>query len=290
MSGSIGGSRIKRESVQSTFNNYVNEVLKGFPGFVKAEITGSYNAGIKNDHGDLDLVILVRGFDLKLVKKNFRNYINSISDRMPVFSKGNHIGEVSQMYGSIVTCGWWIDEGDDWVQVDNIIVLSEQDMEFQKEFLNLDAPKQALLMGLIRVILNKVDIYSLFDKTTLERKNEDQEYEFVLSSSGLSLRLVTLNEDYKELNRKEIWRTTDWNIVKTLTRDLINLNDPYKQILRDIYSIFYNDDRSCRRIVGIMKSMIKVGPGEVGTLKGFGKENAIMMAEKMLLNKSNVNE
>ena len=32
MSGSIGGYRIKRESVQSTFNNYVNEVLKGFPG------------------------------------------------------------------------------------------------------------------------------------------------------------------------------------------------------------------------------------------------------------------
>ena len=79
MSGSIGGSRIKRESVQSTFNNYVNEVLKGFPGFVKAEITGSYNAGIKNDHGDLDLVILVRGFDLKLVKKNFRNYTSQQS-------------------------------------------------------------------------------------------------------------------------------------------------------------------------------------------------------------------
>lgn len=290
MSGSIGGSRIKRESVQSTFNNYVNEVLKGFPGFVKAEITGSYNAGIKNDHGDLDLVILVRGFDLKLVKKNFRNYINSISDRMPVFSKGNHIGEVSQMYGSIVTCGWWIDKGDDWVQVDNIIVLSEQDMEFQKEFLNLDAPKQALLMGLIRVILNKIDIYSLFDKTTLGKKNEDQEYEFVLSSSGLSLRLITLNEDCKELDRKEIWRTTDWNLVKTLTRSLINLNDPYEQILSDIYSMFHNDDRSCRRIVGIMKSMIKVGPGEVGTPKGFGKENAIMMAEKMLLNKNNINE
>lgn len=290
MSGSIGGSRIKRESVQSTFNNYVNEVLKGFPGFVKAEITGSYNAGIKDDHGDLDLVILVRGFDLKLVKKNFKNYINSISDRMPVFSKGNHIGEVSQMYGSIVTCGWWIDEGDDWVQVDNIIVLSEQDMEFQREFLNLDAQKQALLMGLIRVILNKIDIYSLFDKTTLGKKNEDQEYEFVLSSSGLSLRLVTLNEDYKELDRKEIWRTTDWNLVKTLTRGLININDPYEQILSDIYSMFYNDDRSCRRIVGIMKSMIRVGPGEVGTLKGFGKENAIMMAEKMLLNKGNTNE
>lgn len=290
MSGSIGGSRIKRESVRSTFNNYVNEVLNGFPGFVKAEITGSYNAGIKDDHGDLDLVILVRGFDLKLVKKNFRNYINSISDRMPVFSKGNHIGEVSQMYGSIVTCGWWIDEGDDWVQVDNIIVLSEQDMEFQREFLNLDAPKQALLMGLIRVILNKIDIYSLFDKTTLGKKNGDQEYEFVLSSSGLSLRLVTLNEDYKELDRKEIWRITDWNLVKTLIRGLINLNDPYEQILSDIYSMFYNDDRSCRRIVGIMKSMIKVGPGEVGTLKGFGKENAIMMAEKMLLNKGNTNE
>lgn len=290
MSGSIGGSRIKRESVQSTFNNYVNEVLKGFPGFVKAEITGSYNAGIKNDHGDLDLVILVRGFDLKLVKKNFRNYINSISDRMPVFSKGNHIGEVSQMYGSIVTGGWWIDKGDDWVQVDNIIVLSEQDMEFQKEFLNLDAPKQALLMGLIRVILNKIDIYSLFDKTTLGKKNEDQEYEFVLSSSGLSLRLITLNEDCKELDRKEIWRTTDWNLVKILTHGLVNLNDPYEQILSDIYSMFYNDDRSCRRIVGIMKSMIKVGPGEVGTPKGFGKENAIMMAEKMLLNKNNINE
>lgn len=282
MSGSIGGSRIKRELVERTFDNYVANVLIGFPGFMKAEITGSYNTGTKKDHGDLDLVVWVSGFDLKKVKKDFQNYLKSKAELMPKFIKGNHIGEVSQMYGSIVTCGWWINNSDDWVQVDNIFVLSEQDMRFQKEFLNLDAAKQAVLMGLVRVVLGQVDIYNLFDRSSLDRLGPDQEYEFVLSSSGLSLRLVTL-KDFKEINRKELWRTTDWLMVRRLIRGFVNLSDSFEKMLDDIYNSFGYDERSCRRIVGIMKSMIKVGPGEAGTPKGDSKTSAIELAEKILL-------
>lgn len=282
MSGSIGGKRIKRESVKGTLQDYIDNILMGFPGFVKANITGSYNTGIKKDHGDIDIVVLVKGFDLKKVKKDFKNYLDRNKSTMPKFSKGNHIGEVSQMYGSIVTCGWWIDNTDDYVQIDNIIVLSEQDMDFQTKFLNLDAAKQAIVMGLIRVILNKKNIYDLFDTSCLLKRHNNQEYEFVLSTQGLSLRLVTL-DNHREIDRKEVWRSTNWMNVSMLINNIININDSYESIVNDIYNIFQYDERSLRRIVGIMKSMINIGPGEIGTQKGYNKEYAIRYAEEVLL-------
>ena len=71
MSGSIGGSRIKRAEVEPTLALYINKVLNGFPGFVSAQITGSYNAGTRTDHGDIDIAVHINGNDLKKVKKDF---------------------------------------------------------------------------------------------------------------------------------------------------------------------------------------------------------------------------
>ena len=72
MSGSIGGNRIPRELVPSVLDSYEKTILNTFGPYVKVAITGSYNAGTKKDHGDLDLIILVKGMDPKLLKRKFK--------------------------------------------------------------------------------------------------------------------------------------------------------------------------------------------------------------------------
>ena len=42
--------------------------------------------------------------------------------------------------------------------------------------------------------------------------------------------------------------------------------------------VFKNDDRARKRMCGVMKSMINIGPGEVGTPKGEAKEKGIKLA------------
>lgn len=286
MSGSIGGKRIKRAEVQPTLDNYINKVLKGFPGFVSAQITGSYNAGTKADHGDIDIAVHIKGTDVKTVKKEFKNYLDGLDDETtPRFVFGKNEGKKSQLYGAIVTCGFPINgRPEDYVQIDNIIVTNENEQRFQKEFLDLDAAKQGLIMGLMRVILHHKDpdkILEYIGMTDLPKLPSNQEYEFVLSSAGLSFRRVTLNNEMREASRDELWRSANWDIVKYILSDF-NLKDSYEDLLIQVEKMVRNNDRSRQRIVGIMKSMIRVGPGEVGTPKGDGKLAAIELAEKTL--------
>lgn len=286
MSGSIGGSRILREEVQPTLNNYINNVLKGFPGFVSAQITGSYNAGTKKDHGDIDLAVYIEGDDIKKIKKDFKEYLESLDDGLtPRFIFGRNEGKKAQMYGTIVTCGSPISGREDcYVQVDNIIVNSKEAQRFQKEFLDLDAAKQGLLMGLIRVILNYRNFNTILNRieiTNLPGLGWNQEYEFVLSSAGVSLRRVTLNEEMKEVSRDELWRSCDWDVVKFITNGF-DFSLPYEELLDKVAVMTMGDDRSRRRIIGIMKSMVNIGIAEQGTPKGDAKENAIMLVEEKL--------
>lgn len=286
MSGSIGGKRIKRAEVQPTLDKYIEKVLTRFPGFVSAQITGSYNAGTRADHGDIDIAVHIKGNDVKTVKKNFKNYLDSLSDDLtPKFVFGRNEGKKSQLYGAIVTCGFPIDgREDDYVQIDNIIVTNENEQRFQREFLDLDTAKQGLIMGLIRVILHYKDpnkILEYIGLVDLPKLSGNQEYEFVLSSAGLSFRRVTLGNDMGEVSRDELWRSANWDIVEYILSDF-NLKESYETLLKKVAKMVKNDERSRRRIVGIMKSMIRVGPGEVGTPKGIGKENAIKLAAETL--------
>ena len=286
MSGSIGGKRIKREEVQPTFNNYIERVLKKFPGFVSASITGSYNAGIRKDHGDLDLVIYIKGGDVKSVKEDFKKYLDGLNDEItPRFEYGKNLGKKSQLYGAIVTCGFPIygREGD-YVQIDNVICTSESSQNFQKRFLDLDAAKQCLITGLMRVALHYINPKNVFEYIglgELPKLSGNQEYEFVLSSAGLSLRKVTLSTDMKEVDREEIWRSDDWGIVEWILSDF-DIKKSYEEILDIVAKKFKNDSRSKRRIVNIISSMVKVGPGEVGTPKGDDKIKSIQIAKNKL--------
>lgn len=287
MSGSIGGNRIPKSAVQKTVDKYIDTVLSGVAGFKSAKITGSYNSDkSKKDFGDIDLAVYIEGGDreLKQVKKDLASYIDSQPDEVTVpFRSGKNKGKKSQMYGQIVTCQVPIEGFEGLlVQVDNMVVLSEKDQEYQQNFLDLDAGKQALLMGLTRVILQEESQELAFERLGIKKLpelNDNQEFEFVLSGSGLSLRKVTV-EDFKEVDRQEIWRSSDWQDVVKLLKGF-DLDQDFDHLLADI-SEKVKSGRSRRRIVGIMNSMINVGVGEKGTAKGDAKERAINAATDKL--------
>lgn len=284
MSGSIGGHRINRGDVQPTLNDYIEKVLKPFPGFQDCSITGSYNAGTKKDHGDIDLVVYIDAKDIKKLKKDFKSYLDNLPDDVTIpFTAGKRQGDKAQLFGAIVTCGFPIHGTSDPVQIDNILVTTRNDATFQRSFLNLNAQKQALFQGLVRVLLqheNPTSIFRHFDLTELPEPQPGQEYEFVLSTAGLSLRLVNLSGDFKEISRTEVWRSNNWDDVKWLLKDY-DMDSEYEDII-NIVAKRIKDERSRRRIVGIMKSMIRVGPGEVGTPKGDAKEAGIKLAQQTL--------
>jgi len=284
MSGSIGGDRIPHNAVQKTVEKYIKNILSGFEGFKSAKITGSYNTGQKKDHGDLDLCVYVeaRNRDLRQVKKELKDYLESSKYTYP-FRSGRNKGKKAQMYGTVVTCQVPIEGFEGLlVQVDNMVVLSEKEQEYQQNFLDADAAKQGLLMGLVRVIMTEENPETVLKRVGIKKVPElgkNQELEFVLSSSGLSLRRVTL-ENFKEVDREELWRSTDWQDVVKLLKNY-DLSQDFDHLLADVKDKI-KDARSRRRIIGIMKSMINVGVGEKGTPKGDAKERAIQAASNSL--------
>lgn len=292
MSGSIGANRILREDVKPTVDNFENLVLNKFQGYKKLEITGSYNAGTKKDHGDIDICIWIESDkDIKEVKKEFKTYLENLSDDLtPRFRSGKNSGKKAQMYGNIVTCQFNINNSNDPVQIDCIIVLSPEELHFQKTFLNLDAQTQTFMTAIVRVAQDDVkqNAFKNFNITNIPYLNDNQELEFVLSMSGLSLRKVTLDENMKTLDKEEIWRTQKWDYVNWLVEETIDMSPiwkTYEELLDRASIIFKNDERSRKRMCGIMKSMINIGPGEIGTEKGMAKQKGIDLAfEKLNVN------
>lgn len=284
MSGSIGGDRIPRSAVQGTVDKYIEKVLSRFEGFKSAKITGSYNTGKKKDHGDIDLATYIEAGnrDLRQVKKDLMQYLESSEYTVP-FRAGRNKGKKAQMYGTVVTCQVPIEGFEGLlVQIDNMVVLSEKDQEYTKNFLDADAAKQGLMMGITRVILQEESPEQVFKRMGIKKVPElgpNQEFEFVLSASGLSLRKVTL-DNFKEVDREELWRTNDWQDVVKLLKNF-DLSQDFDHLLGQVKEKIQSP-RSRRRIVGIMKSMINVSAGEKGTPKGDAKERAIQAASSSL--------
>lgn len=293
MSGSIGGSRIPTKKVRPTVDNYIDKVLKGFNGYKSCDTTGSYNVIMKlgqekkEGHGDIDLVVHIDNSDLKKCKQDFKKYLESLPDDItPPFVFGTNKGKKAQLYGAIVTCGFPID-GDEskYVQIDNVIVSDEASKIYQKTFLDLNAQKQALIQGLVRVILTHEDkdtIWKHFNFEGFPEPAKDQEYEFVVSPSALSLRLITLTPDRKEDSKKrvELWRSNNWKDIEWLLRDY-DVNGTAEECLMKIEKRI-TDQRSRDRIVGVVNSMIRVGSGEKGTPKGDAKQSFIDLCKKTL--------
>lgn len=293
MSGSIGGSRIQTKQVKPTVENYIDKVLKGFDGYKSCDTTGSYNVIMKlgqekpGGHGDIDLVVHIENSDLKKCKQDFKKYLESLPDELtPKFTFGNNKGKKAQLYGAIVTCGFPIagEEGK-YVQIDNVIVPDEASKKYQKTFLDLNAQKQALIQGLVRVIMTHEDkepIWKHFNFEGFPEPAKDQEYEFVVSPSALSLRLVTLTPERKEDSKKrvELWRSNNWEDIEWLLRDY-DVTGTAEECLEKVAERI-TDQRSRDRIVGVVNSMIRVGPGETGTPKGDAKQAFIDLCKEKL--------
>ena len=279
MSGSIGANRIPRSAVEATLKAYIEKVLKKFPGFKSAKISGSYNTTVKPDHGDLDLVINIEGDeqDRKKLKQQFAAYINSLPDNVTVpFTSGRYVGKKSAGTGDIVIVGFPIEGHPDLtVQIDNMIVTSEQESDYRKSFLDLPAEKQGLLVGLAKAILLEEDPQAIFSRlgiTNIPELEDNQEFEFNLSNKGLTLRLVTLGDNFKEIGRNEIWTSFNWNDTEKLFQNF-NLNGDWEDLLNDIKSKLKNP-RSKNRVKGVFNSLVVINAGEAGTPKGDNKLKA----------------
>ena len=289
MSGSIGANRIPRAAVETTLKAYIEKVLKKFPGFKSAKISGSYNTTVKPDHGDIDLVINIEGDeqDRKKLKQNFAAYISSLPDDITIpFTSGRHVGKKAAGTGDIVIVQFAIEGYPDLtVQIDNMIVASEQESEYRKSFLDLPAEKQGLLVGLAKAQLLEEDPIEIFKRlgiTNIPKLDKNQELEFNLSNKGLTLRLVTLGDNFKELGRNEIWTSFNWSDVEKLFKDY-KLDGTWEELLESINSKLKNS-RSRNRVKGIFNSLVVINAGEAGTDKGNNKLKAKETVDKLLEN------
>jgi hypothetical protein len=277
MSGVAGGNRIQKADVQATFNKYIDQVLKTIPGFKKASLSGSVKAGSKADYGDLDLVIWFEGDDKREVKQRIIDAINKLpSDVIVPFKSEKYTGRRYYNSGELISVLFPIEgKQDEFIQVDNIIALTEEESVFKESFLDLPAEKQGLLIGLAKVILIEQDPEEVFRRmgiTNVPKLAKDEEFEFNLSSVKLTLRKVKL-DNFKEVAREDIWSTANWGQIKILFKGF-NIDGSFEDLLDDIARKLTNP-RSKNRIAGTFRSMVSVKSGEVGTPKGAGKEAAL---------------
>ena len=277
MSGVAGGNRIERGDVHNTFNKYVEEVLSKIPGFKKASLSGSVKAGSKADFGDLDIIVWFEGDDKREVKQRLIDAALALPQNIIVpFKSEKYTGRRYYNSGELISVLYPIvGKEDEYIQVDNIISLTEEEHAFKGSFLDLPAEKQGLLIGLAKVILleeNPEEVFRRMGISNVPKLEKGEEFEFNLSSVKLSLRKVKL-ENFREVAREEVWSTTSWGTIKILFKNF-NIDGSFEDLLDDIARRLTNA-RSKNRIAGIFKSMVSVKSGEVGTPKGKGKEDAL---------------
>lgn len=284
MSGVAGGNRIQKADVQRTFDKYVKQILEKIPGFKKASLSGSVKVGAKADYGDLDLVTWFEGDDKREVKQRIIKLANSQPDSIIVpFKSEKYAGRKYYNSGEIITVLFPIEgKQDEYIQVDNIISLTEEEHGFKNSFLDLPAEKQGLVLGLAKVITLEEDPQNIFRRLSISDVpplGENEEFEFNISSGKLSLRKVKL-DNFREVSREEIWSTTNWGLIKQLFKNY-NIEGTFEDLLKDIKTKLKNP-RSRNRVKGIFNSMVSVKSGEVGTPKGAGKEKALNAVNSLL--------
>jgi len=284
LSGVAGGNRIQKVDVQSTFNKYIKTFLEKIPGFKLATLSGSVKVGTKPDYGDLDLIVYFEGDDKKEVKQRLIKQANSSPNSLIVpFKSEKYTGKKYYNSGEIITVLFPIEgKPGEFIQVDNIIALSEEEHAFKNNFLDLPAEKQGLILGLSKVVLleeNPAEIFKRLSIGDLPTLDSNEEFEFNLSSNKLTLRKVKL-ENFSQVSREDLWSSTNWDLIKELFRNY-NLDANFDELLAEIGRKVKNP-RSKSRIKGIFNSMVSVKTGEVGTEKAKGKEYALNAVNTLL--------
>jgi hypothetical protein len=283
MSGVSGSNRISRENFDKVLKEYEENILKKIPEYISVHISGSYNSDkTKTDFGDMDLIVL---FDTDLDKKDFKKYLVSYFTSLPdnvilPFTSEKYKGKRYYNSGEIVTVS--CNQPDGSVQIDNIIALSLDEVNFKNKFLDLPAEKQGLILGLVKIALQEDN--TLLKKLNINapRINENEDYEFNLSSVELQLRAVkTALKDgkIKQISSRVLWSSKDWDYVEKIIN--IDLKHNFDYLIEETKNKV-RFKRSLDRIVGLFKSMVTVKSGEIGKPKGINKTNSIKKVECLL--------
>ena len=290
-SGVTGNEKIQSRENFKEVLSFAEKIISKFPGFVSVEPTGSYNSDLsKTTFGDQDLITHIDGAvydnDKKLVKKALVKYFSALPNDIVVpFISPKHSGKRFYNSGEIVTISLnHPNENIEPCQVDYMIAMDESETKFKKNFLDMPAPKQGLVLGLVKTILIEEDPASVFKRLNIRANanniKENQEWEFNLSSKEIQLRLVTYAPDsYKQIARKIVWTSQDWDILRVML-NTFNLDDSFDGLIKQAKSKLKNP-RSSNRMAGVFKSMISVKSGELGKEKGINKQNAIDKVQRI---------
>ena len=278
MSGAAGGTRIPRSAVEQTVKDYTDNILSKIEGFKDAKLSGSFNRPEKEDFGDIDIIVTIEtDKSKKEVKKEISNLFQSLSDQeLPPLQNPKYKGRKYINHGEMVSNLYPISGmPGEFVQVDNIISLSQEEGEFKKTILDYPAELQGLILGLVKTPLLEEDPKEVFSRMGIKdipQAGEDQEYEFHIDTSGLTLRLVTYGENYRILNSNIVWQSKDFKDVQKLLKGY-NLQGTFEDIIGKVKEL--KNERSKNRVKGFFKKSIKVGAAEKGTPKGDTKQKAL---------------
>lgn len=271
MSGVAGGQRIQLADVDCLVKSFKDNVLSGFKQVKETVLSGSIVAKKDPSYGDLDLIVHFDATDKAAVKQDI---IASIKDNRYIvpFLSEKHSGKPYYNSGEMISVLFLDTTVGYPVQVDIIIALSKDELSFKKNFLDMEAAKQGLLLGLSKVVLH-LDGQDIYSKIGFKPNEilDNQKYEFALSSSRLTLYLVTEEDNLR--TREVAWSSISWTDVKSLFIGFdtsLGFDDLLKQIHTKV------DDALLRsRIAGIFKSMVSIKSGEIGKPKADNKQRAI---------------
>lgn len=283
MSGVTGAERVRSREDFAQFVKEYEEVISNFPGYMTMTTSGSYNSDLtKTTFGDIDLIIHFDNWkDKRLLKQMLVKYLERLPlDVIVLFTSPKYSGRRTNNTGELVSVRFHSKTLGYSVQIDNIVALSAEEANFKRQFLDLPAEKQGLILGLVKVAAIEYEPRALFELLGLKDMNSypskilDGEWEFSLSSSKLELRLVHYKPGTTEQLQHDIyWTSQDWNDVQKLLW-MYDLDKPFHELLIDVKNTIVNP-RSAKRIMGLFKSMVSVKSGEVGTPKGEIKERAL---------------
>ena len=271
MSGAAGESRIKKEDLKATIRDYRENILKPLGLDKSYKITGVRSRPEKDIFGDIDVVVSFQGGEKKELKQELAKFLSQV-DKIPTLphKKNNkyfiHGNIVSTLYPIIGKEG-------EYVQIDNIVTASEDEGKFAFNMLDLPAQEQTLAIGLAKTVfteLNEKQIEQLFKELnvpTNERPAENEEYDFNLNPSELSLRIVPIGKN----DGREIWKSNRFEDVKKLTSALgVDIEkDKFDDIVSKIKK--FKNRRSIDCLKGMFAKNIRVGDAEKGIEKGIKK-------------------
>jgi hypothetical protein len=287
MSGATGAERIRSRDDYVRFLESYSNIISAFDGFRSLQSSGSYCSDLsKQSFGDIDIVVHIESeLSKKDLKLQLIKYLEGLpSDTIVEFASEKYKGKRSYNSGEIVTVRYHDADLGYSVQIDNIIALSENEAEFKVSFLNMPAAKQGLILGLVKTALLENDAKEIFDilNIQIEPLNDNQEYEFNLSSSELQLRKVTyIPNTFTQSDREVIWRSVDFDDVLSVLPQY-NLNQGFETLL-NVAKYTIQHPRSFNRVRGVFSSMISVKSGEKNTPKGNEKLHSLMLVEEAFL-------